>query len=100
SYRGPNVAPITVACDDVLSAPLDPSDTVFFLYNPWIVGSPVWDAVLSRIEKFAVEGPRRVYVLYSAPVNRVTFDRSRVLRLVQEYETVVVDFDWCLYRSF
>jgi hypothetical protein len=86
-------------CDDVLNVALDPSDTVFFLYNPWTLGSPVWNSVLARIERFAIEGRHRVFVLYSANASRAVFDGSNVLRLVESYDTVVPDFDWCLYEA-
>lgn len=74
--RGVNYS---VICANVLDYPIQPEDTVFFMFNPFV--NDTITAFLDKLEDSLLHHPRDVYFLYVSPRFVETF-------FEYEYETV------------
>jgi len=52
---------------NVLDYPIQPDDTVFFMFNPFV--EETVNAFLDRLEKSCTQNPRKTWFLYASPVH-------------------------------
>lgn len=72
--KHPQLAPIDVVESDVTTYRIREDENVFFMYNPF--ASVVVEQVLRSIQQSVRERPRPLLLIYNAPLEHETVDRS------------------------
>lgn len=76
-------APIEVIQADAAKRVPDPSENVFFLYNPF--DAAILRLFLDRLRESLAAHPRQVWILYSVPVHAGVLDVSGVFSRTESY---------------
>jgi SAM-dependent methyltransferase len=79
---------IRTICTDGGAYQPPPDNCLLYLYNPF--GHAVMQRFLANVEEAIREKPRKIFVVYLTPLQRVLWDRSEMFRVVRDKGQVVV----------
>jgi hypothetical protein len=90
---------IEIINSDILNVRFPNENTVFYLYNPFILSSSMYYKFLRKLELSIKKHPRRIFVVYSNPESHEIFKQFDFIREITDYSVLLPHHSWRLYEN-